>query len=122
MMILRCTCSIGQMAMGSLAFALWDRRALQLALLVPFLVTFLISWSVQLGPFPLGRTSLNGRGTRGERGPTTLAGHSSRGAKTIEENDVSRPHWGETSWGLRVPGWAFQPGVHGSLQPTDLWA
>ncbi|KAB0404116.1 hypothetical protein E2I00_008869, partial [Balaenoptera physalus] len=76
--ILRCTCSIGQTAMGSLAFALWDRRALQLALLVPFLVIFLISWSVQLRPFPLGRTSLNGRGTRGERGPTTLAGHGSR--------------------------------------------
>ncbi|KAM9078731.1 LOW QUALITY PROTEIN: solute carrier family 22 member 11 [Megaptera novaeangliae] len=43
MTILRCTCSIGQTAMGSLAFALWDRRALQLALLVPLLVTFLMS-------------------------------------------------------------------------------
>lgn len=70
------------------------------------------------GLFPWGETAEGSKKVL--LTPTSLAGHGSQDAETLEESDVSRPHWGEMSWGLRVPGWAFQPGVRGSLQPTPL--
>lgn len=52
--ILGCTYSLGQTALGGLAFFLRDWRTLQLAVSVPMFATFLTSWSVQCGAFSLG--------------------------------------------------------------------
>ena len=61
------------------------------------------------GLFPWGE--MGGESKRVPLTPISLAGHGSQYAETLEESDVSRPHWGEMLWGLRVPGWALQPGV-----------
>ncbi|XP_037058423.1 LOW QUALITY PROTEIN: solute carrier family 22 member 11 [Peromyscus leucopus] len=44
MTILGCTYSTGQMALAGLVLALWDWRNLQLAVSIPFLAIFLLSW------------------------------------------------------------------------------
>lgn len=100
---------IGQMAVSGLAFTLRDWRTLQLAVSVPFFVIFLISWSVQCGAFSLGeKQEGNPRG-----GPSPLPLWLAMAPKMPRpwKSDASRPHWGQTSWGLRVPGWALQPGL-----------
>lgn len=51
MAILGCTYSTGQMALAGLAYAVRDWQNLQLAVSIPFLATFLLSWSVHSGLF-----------------------------------------------------------------------
>lgn len=66
--LLGCVYSTGQMALGGLAFALRDWRALQLAVSTPFFAVFLISWSVQCGAFTLGENATEWEGDPGWAG------------------------------------------------------
>lgn len=111
MTILGCFYSLGQMALGALAFPLRDWRTLLVAVSTPFFAIFLICWSVRCGAFSLGENITNQEGDLEFQGaprprhpgwPRTPRCQEPRRAAMRAE-----PLLRETSWGFGVQGGRF---------------
>lgn len=111
MTILGCFYSLGQMALGALAFTLRDWRTLQVAVSTPFFAIFLICWSVRCGAFSLGENITNQEGDLEFQGaprprhpgwPWTPRCREPRRAAMRAELLLR-----ETSWGFGVQGGRF---------------